>query len=434
MRTAFVLGIAAFVAYTSALALYVSSDATPHVLTAASWIVEGDADLDEYLDRALTSGRQTAAGSVSWYPPGLPLLLTAPIGLALALGVPVWTEPFLAIFGKLAGASAAAASVVFVHLACLRVARPSAALAATVVYAFATSTWAVSGQQVWQHGPSQLFVALGAYLLARDDRRSALAGLALGIATLIRPTNLLVAVGGILATGRGGVARYLAWGLPALGFLLVYDAVVFGSPLAQSYPPEPWTFSSSGYIGLLVSPSRGLFVYSPALIVAVVGLVLAWRRPERPGATLLRASSLAVVGVWLVHGSIAFWWAGHTYGNRYLADVLPVLAVAMAFAIEAGVLASPFALMAFVLAVAWSALLQFAGAGWYYEPWDGRHWDLTPDIDDTPERLWMWDDPQWLFVIRRLILDPGDRLLPAVTGTAIAAVLVWREARRAART
>src|SRR5439155_825835 len=162
------------------------------------------------------------------------------------------------------GALAAAASVGLVFLACRRLASAQASFVAALVYAFATSTWSTSGQQLTMHAPSQLFIALGLYLLARGDRWSARAGLALGVGSLGRDT------------------------------------------------------------------------------------------------------SLAAVAPWLVYATFGYWWGGWTYGNRYLSDVLPAFALATAYAVDSGALASAAARAAAALAFAWSALLQFAGAAYFY--------------------------------------------------------------------
>lgn len=426
------LAAAAAVAYLSNFRLSVSSDATPHVLTAASWLRQGDPFLDEYVGVAAMNGQVIGGHFLSWYPPGTPLLIAPFLLPILAVGADPASAVVLAVLGRTLGVLAASLSVAFVYLACRELTSSRAALIASVGYAFGTSTWAVSSQNVWQHGPSQLLVAIGTYLLASSSS-SALAGLAYGVATLVRPTDALVAASGALTSARRGARslwRYLAWGAPALALLLVYDAVAFGSPLTQSYPPEPWVLQPSGYLGLLVSPSRGLFVYSPFLLWSLYGFALAWRRAAGRATSLLRDASLAVAGVWLVHGSIAFWWGGWTYGNRYLADVLPLFALALAFAIERGALRPAWSRVAFGVGLAWSVALQFVGASYYYRLWVGRHWDVTPNIDATPWRLWDWADPQWAFVLRHAVAAPDALLVVAFAGATVSAALVAAAAAR----
>jgi hypothetical protein len=427
---ALMLTVAAAIAYAANLTLLPGGDAAPHVLTAASWIVQGNANLDEYQTAAFH--RQIVDGHVySIYPPGTAAVIVAPLWLALKLGAQVDSPEFIAVFGKAAAVLLTALSVGLVYLACAALARPVPALVATVAYAFGTSVWAISSQQIWEHAPSHFFVALGTVLLTRPPRQAALAGLAYGLATVVRPTEAIVAVFGALVARRSAfLVRYLAWGVPAAAFLFLYTFVVFGV-LRPTYPESdlPWAVPPPGWLGLLVSPSRGLFVYSPVLLFAVAGFVMAWRaRPDR-ATRFVRDASLAVAATYVLYSFIGYWWGGWSFGTRYLSDVGPLFAIAVAFAIDRGAVASRVRRVVFAVALGWSILLEFAAEGWYYTFWNGVHWDVTPDIDLTAYRVWDWTDPQWWFVLRHLAAEPGFTIFPATLGAVLAAFLVLRAYR-----
>jgi hypothetical protein len=428
VRIAVLLATAAAIAYMSNLTLVVGADVQTHLATAASWITQGNPDLDEYVGRMPLRVQQIGSHLYSIYPPGTATLDVFPVLVALAAGIPIEAQLFVALGGKLYAVLAVALSVAFVYLASARVARPLPALIATVAYAFGTSVWSTSSQQFWEHAPSHLFVALGTYLLVRTDRWGARAGLAYGIATVIRPTEVVVAAFGALVSGRRkDLVPYVAWGLPAVAFLFSYNLLVFGT-IRQSYPDSDLTFSfpPPGWLGLLVSPSRGLFVYSPVLVFALIGFIMAWRSRCDRAASVVRDASLAVAGVYAVYASIGYWWGGWSYGDRYLSDVGPLFALGIAFAIDRGLLRSIASRVAFGATFAWSFLLQFAGAGWYYEYWNGYHWDVARDIGQTPDVVWDWTDTLWGFVLRHMVFDPGFHLVPSLLGVAGATVLVWR--------
>jgi len=427
VRAAGLLIVAAVIAYGSNLTLHSGGDATPHVLTAASWVLQGNADLDEYASG--TFPRQAIDGHIySIYPPGTAAVIVVPIWGALAIGLPIDSPEFLAIFGKLAALLLVALSVGFVYLASAAIARPVPALLGTVAYAFGTSVWATSSQQIWEHAPSHLFVALGTFLLTRPARRAALAGLALGLAVLVRPTEAFVTAFGALVAWRNGVLRrYLAWGVPAAAFLFFYTYVVFGT-IRPTYPENelPWTWPPPGWLGLLISPSRGLFVYSPVVLFAIAGYAMAWRARSDWSARFVRDASLAVVATYVLYSLIGYWWGGWVFGTRYLNDVGPLFGLGIAFAIDRGALVSRLWRAVFVLALGWSVFLQFAAAGWYYAFWNGYHWDTTPNVDVNAYRVWDWSDPQWWFVLRHLAADPGFTVFPATLGALLAGFLVWR--------
>lgn len=427
VRAAGLLILAAEIAYASNANLVASGDATPHVVTAASWVLQGNANLDEYASSPMPW--QVIDGHIySIYPPGTASVIVVPVWIALALGVRVDSPEFLAIFGKIAGVLLVAISVGFVYLACGAIARPLPALLGTVAYAFGTSVWVTSSQQISEHPPSHLFVALGTFLLTRPGRSAALSGLAFGLAVVARPTEAVVAAFGALAAWRKGILlRYLAWGAPAAAFLFVYTYAVFGS-IRPTYPESqlPWTLPPPGWLGLLISPSRGLFIYSPIVLFAIAGYAMAWRARPEWSARFVRDASLAVAGTYVLYSLIGYWWGGWVFGNRYLSDVGPLFALGIAFAVDRGALGSRLWRAVFALALGWSIFLQFAAAGWYYGPWNGYHWDRTPNIDVTTYRLWDWSDPQWWFVLRRLATEPGFTLIPASIGALLAALLVWR--------
>jgi hypothetical protein len=79
---------------------------------------------------------------------------------------------------------------------------------------------------------------------------------------------------------------------------------------------------SSGLAGLLFSPTRGLFVFSPFLLF----LVFAWRHLPRDRAEqgLTLAISAGVIVQLLLYSKVD-WRAGFSWGPRFLTDLLPLL-------------------------------------------------------------------------------------------------------------
>jgi hypothetical protein len=142
-----------------------------------------------------------------------------------------------------------------------------------------------------------------------------------------------------------------------------------------------------GFAGLLISPSRGLLIYSPVVLVAAAGIRLSfaegWRSP-------LPWCCLALAIQYALYGSYAVWWGGHTYGPRYLVDVLPV-AVPLAAVAMSGPRPGRTARVAAAAALAWSVVVAATGAFCY--PHD--QWNTNPaDVDRNHARLWSVSDTQ----------------------------------------
>jgi hypothetical protein len=80
-----------------------------------------------------------------------------------------------------------------------------------------------------------------------------------------------------------------------------------------------------GVYGNLLSPSRGIFVFSPFLALGVVGVVVYWQKWwERP-LPLLVLAWLAALLLLVARG--ASWWGGWSFGPRLLTEIVPGLAL-----------------------------------------------------------------------------------------------------------
>ena len=103
----------------------------------------------------------------------------------------------------------------------------------------------------------------------------------------------------------------------------------------------------------------------------------------------------------LLYGSYSVWWGGHTFGPRYMLDVLPLLVPAGIAGV--GWLRTPPRRALAGLALAWSIAVSATGAFVYPH----ERWNTTPaDVDRFHERLWDWSDPQ---IVRCLKAGPSPQ-------------------------
>ena len=231
--------------------------------------------------------------------------------------------------------AAATVAVLFTALTRLTTRRRAALVAGTI--AWGTLVWGVDGQALWQHGGAAL--ALSVALLALIDRRLLLAGVALAAMVAFRPTTPVIALFLLPLVGR----RARDWGRFVLGIvpfalpLAVYNWVAFGSPLRQGYGTghvvaslrPDWGRILQATPTLLLSPGRGLFVYSPVLLFAVAGAILGRRVP------LYRWCALAALAYVVVIANGSVWYGGESFGPRKITEILPLLAVLLVPAVDA---------------------------------------------------------------------------------------------------
>ncbi|MDQ3367710.1 MAG: hypothetical protein M3680_19990 [Myxococcota bacterium] len=118
--------------------------------------------------------------------------------------------------------------------------------------------------------------------------------------------------------------------LVGLAALLLFNVYRFGaiSAIAPHTGDVPLLGNPViGALGLLVSPGKSMFLYSPPLLLAIVG----WRALYAREATFARAV-LLVVGVhFLIIACLAFWAGDWAWGPRYLVVTLPLVCLALPF-------------------------------------------------------------------------------------------------------
>jgi hypothetical protein len=272
-----------------------------------------------------------------------------------------------------------------------------------LLFAFATSAWSEASRALWQHGPVVLMTVLGLICLVKargDPRWAALAGLPLGFAYVVRTSAViplvLVAVLVLVSYRRQlplFVLAVLATVLPSI----VYNLATFGSPFIPLYGTSSALLGDglqstfwNALAANVVSPARGLLVFSPLVIFAGVGVWLSRRQLDG-----LHAVAIATVLLHLVLVSnLRIWWAGHSYGPRFLIDVLPFLFFLMVPVVDritrrAMTPAMTALACVFGLTVAWSVFVHAKGALDH-----GPHaWNAEPsDVDEHPDRVWDWGD------------------------------------------
>ena len=272
-------------------------------------------------------------------------------------------------------------------------------------FALCTAAWSTASRGLWQHGPSMLMLSIALYLLVRaqqEHRLTQFSAIPLALAYAFRPTNSISLVLGaiyVLVSCRRYFLPFLGWACLCFAPFLVYNLSLYHSVLQPYFLP---TNQGSGVhffealAGNLISPGRGLFVFSPVLLLAIWGIVLKVRRKDwhRLESFLLAAVLLH----WVVTSySSKYWWAGHSYGPRLLSDMLPYLTYfliptlawwARRHGKRRAALAAAFSLL-FLISLA----ISFQGA----VNWSTQRWNTEPvNVDVNPARVWSWHDLQFL--------------------------------------
>ena len=298
-----------------------------------------------------------------------------------------WTGYFVA---KFAAALITALAVLMLFFCARELAdtRTSAALA--LVFAFGTSAWSTASQALWQQTPSLLFQLIGIWFLLRGRRKGAYAvapaAFFFSAATISRPNNAIPALLFtlyVVVEYRRAFLRWIAWSIPPVLFFLGYNATYNGSPFVIGYQDGVLQYTTvpqlEAILGLLFSPSRGLFVYSPFFILAVLGV---WQaRIEKERFFYLLAGLTAGFEVFLL-STFKVWDGGWGYGTRMLTDTLPYLTLLL---VPVLVYLRGVARFAFWVSLVYAVLLQSFGLWDYGVRWHW-HWNnLAYNVWDIAE-------------------------------------------------
>jgi len=361
----------------------------------------------------------------SIFPPGI-AFLAFPFFLPFVLaGANALDLGLLVRVGHVAAATIEVIATLLLWSVMRRFASERWSLALVILYFFGTSVRTIASQALWQHAGVHLAVAIALWLvfLARPVTlwRELAAGVALGFGAVVRQTTAMLVPFVPAARVRATVLAIVGAAIGVLP-LLVYSNLAFGNLLEQGYGTKPFDTSPLiGLYGLMLSPSRGLFVYEPYLLFAFATIVLL-----RPGRDHLELRLLSLVYAWvataILYSTYAEWWGGRVFGPRFLDDLAPALFLLLAWGIGHGLLARGVARVVFAACAAWS-LLIFQAASFVY---DQNTWDLHPaNINVDPSRLLDWSDPQWLFVLRS-VPEGGVRVLAAAGLSALALLFLLR--------
>lgn len=186
-----------------------------------------------------------------------------------------------------------------------------------------------------------------------DDRAARLAALGAFVAVSVKLVMLPLALLALLpfvarrSDGKPVPGRMLALGgiAAALALHAVYNVARFGTPLESGYGRQAGASAWStplwvGIYGLLASSGKGLLWFAPPLWLVPRGIRRLFAHPggERSGAAIAaRWAGRAILATsgfaLLLYAAFEHWAGDGSFGPRYLVPAIPLLMLAVAFAL-----------------------------------------------------------------------------------------------------
>jgi len=283
---------------------------------------------------------------------------------------------------------------------------PAATLVA-LLFAFATSAFSTMSRALWSHTTAAFFLALALVILQsarldgkRGERLLWLLGPVLVMAYACRPTMAVVAVALLVVVAKRHPRRLpgvLVAGAVSGGLYVLVNVTTYGSVQSAYFSPgrlfgSPTFFEALA--GNWISPNRGLLIWSPVLIFAAVGVVVA----RRAGTfdVLHAAAVVAIIVHWVVISTLDPWFGGWTTGPRLFSEVLPLFVLLMLPAVDRLRRGSGAGLWAARAAFGTLLLFSLFTNGRGGTRVETHAWNGTPDKPISSSRMWDWSDLQFL--------------------------------------
>lgn len=296
-----------------------------------------------------------------------------------------------------------------------------------ITYLFGTVNFAMISQSLWQHGFVQFFTLLGIYCLlgaikTKSFFQTFLSGLFLSLAVLSRPTAALFAVLLTLLIPIANNSKmqntfkqlfYLSLGvLPALLFFLWYNTSYFKDITNQGYASQFFNSWISpfpeGFLGIWLSPSKGILIYSSVLIFSIIGFYKALKNKHDENRSLYLLSGIIILCHTLLMGKWKHWYGGFSYGYRLASDALPFFMLLLIPFLQSELF--PKLKRVFLTLLFVSVLVQISGLIFFDSIWHNAY---DRGFKDTS---WLWSikDSEATFNIRRILVkfDLLDKACP----------------------
>ncbi|MFA6272512.1 MAG: hypothetical protein WC693_05435 [Patescibacteria group bacterium] len=410
-----------FLVYISSVRFLGTIDGAPTRMLPISILKEGDFDLDEYVparqdDFVWFVLIETTDGHfISKYPVLSSILALPFYAIPHFLGIG-FTTAIIITLSKISAAFITAISAILLLFIFRKYLSEKWSVFLTIAYAFGTSSWTVSSQDLWQHGASQLFLILTVYLLLKpkkSDLRFLLIGVVIGLSIAARYLNVIfgaVYLIFILYKYRTKIFSTLLGVLVPLSLVLIYQSYYLDNPFQTGYSCNAYSNRSfaciegwysefwDGFGGLLISPSRGLFIFTPFLIFSLIGMWLIWKRNKKEVRDYNLLFKFTSIGVLIFVVVMSKWWAwygGVTYGPRMLADITPLMMLFFIPLLRSELFKRKVVPAIFILLVVFSIINQFTGIIF----WDGS-WQKADTLSADHAWLWDWGNSQLIYYIK----------------------------------
>ncbi len=164
-----------------------------------------------------------------------------------------------------------------------------------------------------------------------SSRNFILFGFTISLLTVTRPVDIVAvipfAIYLIYKHKFKAVRNIVIGGIPLGVLFLYYNYVSFGSPFAMGHNAAQLSLSNFNIVHFLFSDIRGLFIWSPLLILGMIKLIHLGFTDKQLIYRLVLVSFLLLLGIYNFWPN---WWGGDSLGQRFVIIAAPIFALVLA--------------------------------------------------------------------------------------------------------
>lgn len=404
------------------------ADSLHSILLTETIINDKKIDISEYFDTESNLGaefpyqiEQVNNKKYYHFPHGSSFLSTPLVYILNTMGVRAINDGNYSIANeveiqKILSSGITAATVVIIFLILRIFSKNTTSLLITVIFAFSTPLSSTLSRGLWAHTWLVLLLSIAIFIILRNINSKTFPNPYI-LATIVswmyfvRPTASIsiIAISILcLVYFKKILFRYCLTGAIWLFAFITYSLYNFEALLPSYYLASRLSSENIllAIIGNLFSPSRGLFIYS-CFLIPMIYLSIKNKNIGEYKAILV-ISFIAIIANLLVISSFPHWWGGHSYGPRFMSDIIPWLVVISAIAIYKieKLNKRMFAILFLTSTISigintWGAYSQKT-----------IEWNIAPsNIDYDTKRLWDWKYPPFLAGIKQ---PPIIKTLPVI--------------------
>ena len=265
---------------------------------------------------------------------------------------------------------------------------------------------------MWQQSTSQLFNSIIVWLFVKGQKIETenssvlifLSGFFVGLSFFCRLTNIIIVIVTTLYVliKHRKIFFYFITGLSIPVILLfIYNLSVFNNIFGGYKDHHIFDISIKNFFinisGLLISPNRGIFIYSPVFLFSLIGMIFVFSQyiSKKNVNEIYVMFSLVVIFYLILLAGYKMWWGGWGFGYRFLCDIIPFLIVLIVpVIIEFANNKQKILEFIFIIFSIYSIGIQIIGV--YF---DDSTWSKYPDVDNNTYRLWNWNDWQITYIL-----------------------------------